>query len=79
MAMILKHKEAFSLRDKISECPNLEISIDVINDSPFFFHPFNISEEDKPIMERQKNRLVSLGILSKNNTSHTSPVNTQIN
>ena len=74
MAMILKHKEAFSLRDEISECPNLEINIDVIDDSPFFVHPFNISEEDKPIMDRQMNRLVSLGILSKNSTSHTTPV-----
>ena len=74
MAMIIKHKEAFSLHDEIGECPNLEINIDVIDDSPFFVHPFNILEEDKPIMDRQMNRLVSLGILSKNNTSHTSPV-----
>ena len=73
-AMSIKHKEAFSLRDEIGKCPNLEIKIDVIDDSPFFVHPFNISEEDKPIMDRQMNRLVSLGILSKNNTSHTSPV-----
>ena len=68
MVMIIKHKEAFSLRDKISECPNLEINIDVIDDNPFLVCSFNISEEDKPIMDRQMNRLVSLGILSKNNT-----------
>ena len=74
MDMIGKHKGAFSLRDKIGECPNLEFNIDMIDDSPFFVRPFNISEEDKPIMDRQMNRLVSLGILSKNNTSHTSPV-----
>ena len=36
--------------------------------------PFPISENDKPFMDDQMERLVSLGILSKNSTSHTSPV-----
>ena len=36
--------------------------------------PFPINEKDKPLMNRQMNRLVALGILSVNNTSHTSPV-----
>ena len=48
--------------------------IDVIEDSPFFVRPFPIVEKDKPIMDRQMNLLVSLGILSPNNTSHTSPI-----
>ena len=74
MNMILKHKEAFSLRDEIGECPNLKIDIEVIDKSPFFVRPFRISEEDKPIMDKQMKRLVSLGILTKNTTSHTSPV-----
>ena len=72
--MLIKHKEAFSLRDEIGHCPNIEIDIDVIDDSPFFVRPFPIKEEDKPIMDRQMERLVNLGILSRNSTSHTSPV-----
>ena len=36
--------------------------------------PFPISEEDKPIMDKQMQRLCSLKILSRNTTSHTSPV-----
>ena len=74
MEIILKHKAAFSLRDEIGECPNIKIDIDVTDDSPFFVRPFPISEEDKPIMDRQMERLVSLKILTKNTTSHTSPV-----
>ena len=74
MDIIIKHKKAFSLRDEIGECPNIKIDIDVIDDSPFFVRPFPISEEDKPIMDWQMQRLVSLGILSRNTTSHTSPV-----
>ena len=74
MAMIKSYKRAFSLRDEIGECPNITLNIDVIDDSPFFVRPFPINEKDKPLMDRQMNRLVALGILSENNTSHTSPV-----
>ena len=74
MSIIKLHKEAFSLRDEIGKCPNIKIDIDVMDDSPFFVRPFPIHEEDKPIMDKYMAKLVSLGILSKNNTTHTSPV-----
>ena len=75
MSMVKLHKEAFSLRDEISKCPNIKIDIDVVDDSTFFFvRPFPIHEEDKPLMDRYKAKIVSLGILSKNNTTHTPPV-----
>ena len=74
MKMLIKYRNAFSLRDEIGECPNLEADIKVIDDSPFFVKPFPISESDKPFMDDQMERLVSLGILSKKSTSHTSPV-----
>ena len=72
--IIKSHKEAFSLRDEIGKCPNIKIDIDVVDDSPFFVRPFPIHEEDKPLMDKYMAKLVSLGILSKNNTTHTSPV-----
>ena len=74
MKMLIKYRDAFSLRDEIGECPNLKADIKVIDDSPFFVRPFPISENDKPFMDDQMERLVPLGILSKNSTSHTSPV-----
>ena len=74
MKMLIKYRNAFSLRDEIGECPNLEADVKVIDDSPFFVRSFPISESDKPFMDEQMERLVSLGILSKNSTSHTSPV-----
>ena len=74
MKMILKYREVFSLRDEIGECPNLVADIKVIDESPFFVRPFPLSETDKPFMDQQMERLVSLGILTKNSTSHTSPV-----
>ena len=74
MNVIKTHKEAFSLRDEIGKCPDIKIYIDIVDDSPFFVRPFSIHEEDKPLMDNYMAKLVSLGILSKNNTTHTSPV-----
>ena len=74
MTVIKRNKKAFSLRDEIGRCPNIRLNIDIIDDSPFFVRPFPISEANKPIMDHQMDRLVKLGILSPENTSHTSPV-----
>ena len=35
MDMLYKYKEAFSLRDEIGTCPNIEVEIDVTDKSPF--------------------------------------------
>ena len=74
MKLLIRYRYAFSLRDEIGECPNLEADIKVIDKSPFFMRPFPLAEGDKSFMDKQMERLVSLGILSKNSTSHTSPV-----
>ena len=74
MKLLKKYKAAFSLRDEIGECPNIRLNIDVIDESRFFVRPFRIAEKDKPLMDKQMNRLVALGTLTRNNTSHTSPV-----
>ena len=35
MEMLYKYKDAFSLRDEIDTCPNIEVEIDVMDKSPF--------------------------------------------
>ena len=35
MDMLYKYKDAFSLRDEIGTCPNIEVEIDVTDQSPF--------------------------------------------
>ena len=37
MEMLYKYKEAFSLRDEIGTCPNIEVVIDVMDRSPLFY------------------------------------------
>ena len=52
MDMLYRYKEAFSLRDEIGTCPNIEVGIDVTDKSPFFIRPYNIREEDKKVIKR---------------------------
>ena len=42
MKLLIRYRDAFSLRDEIGECPNLEADINVIGESPFFVRPFPI-------------------------------------
>ena len=74
MDLIVAYKKAFSLRDEIGKCPDIKVNIEVNDPSTFFIRPFPIVEEDKPLMDKCMQKLVLLGILTKNSTTHTSPV-----
>ena len=51
MHMLFKYKEAFSLRDEIGTCPNIEVEIDVTDKSPFFIRQYHVREEDKAFID----------------------------
>ena len=51
--LLYQYKDAFSLRDKIGLCPNIEIEIDVTDKSPFFFRAFHANKEDKAILDKK--------------------------
>ena len=51
--LLYQYKDAFSLRDKIGLCPNIEIEIDVTDKSPFFIRPFHANEDDKKILDKE--------------------------
>ena len=53
MEMLYKYKEAFSLRDEIGTCPNIEVEIDVMDKSPFFIRPYHAKEEDKALITKR--------------------------
>ena len=42
MDMLFKYKGAFSLRDEIGTCPNIEVEIDVRDKSPFHIRPYHV-------------------------------------
>ena len=48
-----QYKEAFSLRDEIGTCLNIEVGIDMMDKSPFFIRPYHVREEDKKVIDRE--------------------------
>ena len=72
--MLYKYKEAFSLRDEISTCPNIEVEIDVTEKSPFFIRLYHVKEEDKNFIHKEMKCLSYLGILKEGFSAYSSPV-----
>ena len=72
--MIYKYKDAFSLRDEIGTCPNIEVDIDIMDSMPFFIRPYHVREEDKRILDKEMKRLCYLGILKEGFSAYSSPV-----
>ena len=74
MDMLYKYKEAFSLRDEIGTCPNIEVEIKVTDKSPFFIRPYHLREEDKVVIDKEMKRLCYMGILKEGFSAYSSPV-----
>ena len=72
--MLYKYKEAFSLRDEIGTCPNIEVEIEVTDKSPFFIRPYHVREEDKAVIDKETKRLCYMGILKEGFLSYSSSV-----
>ena len=65
MDMLHKYKEAFSLRDEIGTCPNIEVRVDVMDKSPFFVRPYHIREEDNKVIDKEMRHLCFFSILKE--------------
>ena len=72
--LIYEYKDAFSLRDEIGTCPNIEVEIDVTDKSLFFIRPFHARGEDKAILDKEMTGLCYLGILKECLSAYSSPV-----
>ena len=72
--LLVKYREAFSLRDEIGEYPNMEIEIELEDETPFFIRPYPIKEEEKAHVDREMRKGCLLGILRKGLTSYSSPI-----
>ena len=72
--LLYKYKDAFSIRDKIGLCPNIETEIDITDKSPFFIRPFHTPEEDKIIFDKEMKWLWYLGILKEGLSAYSCPV-----
>ena len=74
MNMLYRYKVAFSLRNEIGTCPNIEVGIDVTDKSPFFIRPYHAREEDKKVIDKEMKHLCYLGILKERFSPYSSSV-----
>ena len=63
--LMLENTAAFSIRDEIGTCPYFEIKLKLRDHKPFFVRPYNIHEDQKPILQKEMDRLEKLGIIWK--------------
>ena len=72
--LMLKYREAFSLRDEIGKCPSMEIKLKLNDTTPFFIRPFPITEQEKILVDREMRKGVMLGILRRGLSSYSSTI-----
>ena len=70
MDMLYKYEGAFSLRDEIGNCPNIEIEIDITDKSPYFTRPYHL-KEDKALIDKEMKCLCYLGIFKENFSAYS--------
>ena len=85
--MLYKYREAFSLRDEIDTCPNIEVEINVTDKSPFFITPYQVREKDKAFIDKEMKQLcycyvmqavVSVSCLGNRSLSHAKLMSTAL-
>ena len=72
--MLYEYKNVFSLRDEIGMCPNIEVNIEVMDNSLFFIWPYHVKEEDRAVLDKEMRQLCYLGILKEGFSAYSNPV-----
>ena len=74
--VIVKMLDGFtcSTLDEIGTCPNIEVEINVTDNSPIFIRPYHIREEDKAFIDKEMKQLCYMGILKEGSSVYSSPI-----
>ena len=72
--VLMKYKDAFSFRDETGLCPNMEIELELNDETPFFNRPFPIKENEKDVVDKEMKKGCLLGILKKGMSSYSSSI-----
>ena len=62
------------MRDEICLCKNMELELELKDETPFFIRSFPIKESDKDIVDKEMRKGCLLGILKKGMSSYSSPI-----
>ena len=71
--LLFKYKDALSLHSEVGNT-KLTIDFDLTDDSPFYIRPYTVSAAEKPIIDRELQKLVQMGVLKEAQTAYSSPV-----
>ena len=74
MDVLYNYRDAFSSRDEIGTCPNIEVEIDVTDKSPFCIRLYHVREEDKAFIDKEMKWLCYMEILKEGFSAYSSPV-----
>ena len=66
--------DVFSLGDEIGTCPFIEGHLKLKDETPFFVQAYPMHEEQKKVIQKERDRLEHLGIIQKGLTSYSSLV-----
>ena len=64
---------AFSLHSELGNT-NLSVDFTLTDDKPFYIRPFPVAAAEKPIVDKELNKLVKMGVLKEGDSQYTSPV-----
>ena len=55
--ILLKYREAFSLRDEIGLCPNIEVKLKLKDKPPFYIRPFQLRKKKRLLMSKYRSEI----------------------
>jgi hypothetical protein len=71
--LLLKYKEAFSLHSEVGNT-DLTVDFDLLDKSPFYIRPFPVPPDQRPMVQKELEKLVKMGVLQEASTQYTSPI-----
>ena len=69
----VKHPSVFSIRDEIGVCNQYEVQLALKDYEEFFVRPYTVKQDHQEVLDREINRLETLGIISRSYTGYCSP------
>ena len=72
--ILLKYKDAFSLRDEVGVCPYLKVHVEMKDTSPFFVRPYGVKEDQKKWVDKEMWKGCLLGYMRWGMSSYSSPI-----
>ena len=70
----MKTQQHLASETRLVHAHIFEVKLKLRDDKPFFVRPYNIREDQKPIIQKEMDRLEKLGIIRKGLTGYSSPV-----